>query len=88
MKRHPLARPDPPGVQTVELIFLLATSLSQTAIPGETALRPVDAILRWNEAAIQHQEKGRFQDAYEACRRAIDAADSLGLRHQLAFVSS
>lgn len=88
------ARPHRPGAQRLELLFLLTTGLfAQTVNPGEMAVGSFDAILHWNEAGVQHQEKGRFRDAHEAYERAIEAAENAPvtpatrLRLQLNLVS-
>jgi tetratricopeptide (TPR) repeat protein len=52
-----------------KLIFLLTTGLL-----AQTPAGSLDAILHWNDAALQHQEQGRFRDAHEAYKRAIEAA--------------
>jgi tetratricopeptide (TPR) repeat protein len=54
-----------------KLILLLTTGLL-----AQTSTSWVDAVLDWNETALQHQEKGRFREAHEAYKRAIEAAES------------
>src|SRR5688572_11110492 len=49
----------------IRFIVLLATGLQ--AQP--------DDILHWNTVALQYQEKGRFREAHEAYKRAINSAE-------------
>lgn len=54
-----------------KLIFLLTAGLL-----AQTPREPMDAVLYWNEVAVEHQEKGRFGEAHQAYKQAIDAAEN------------
>ena len=58
-----------------KFIFLLTTGLL-----AQTPPRSGDAVLYWNETAVEHQEHGRFEEAHQAYKRAIEAADIVALK--------
>jgi tetratricopeptide (TPR) repeat protein len=54
-----------------KLMFVVTAGLL-----AQTPERSVDAILDWNEAAVQHQENGRLREAHDSYKRAIEAAEN------------